>query len=454
MTKMLVWFSLAIAGCSIPTKHAGGGDDDATGDGGTGSDGGGSAGTTLVELSVLSTSFDGLPDTGATAVFLDPGGALIADGLVDGAGHAQADMPNGGSVTVIRIADQSSTERDVTMTTITSVKPGDKLVVGSTLSPRAFPGTPATMNVAFTPYAANYSYMFYTACGGIGGSSGAATIYLYDTCHGGTFDLVAVATSTSTPPDVRYVNLPNVTYAANGSITVPNTWMTSDSFMATLANVPVGISNLALTHSSYLGETPAAPGDVSADSPAPGVVSMTAAYVQGLGTRSQVDIALHDTNASGFQRFSARVASVAGTQGLDLSQEPLPWIVGALTETPTSIAWEQLNTGTPDVRLVTWAGHWAVGARTDYINWTIEDGTATTSLTLPGLPSKYGEYDPAQATSVVLGHGGVQYIDVDRLHGYDEARAYGPNLSDAFEDLGVFVDMPIQRRISRNALFL
>jgi hypothetical protein len=181
---------------------------------------------------------------------------------------------------------------------------------------------------------------------------------------------------------------------------------------------------------------------------------MTAAYVQGLGTRSQIEIGLHDQNATGFQRFSARVASVAGTQGLDLAQEPLPWIVGAVTETPTSIAWDQLDTGTPDVRFVSWAGHWTVGSRIDYINWTIEDSGATTSVTLPGLPSKYGEFDPAQATSVVLGHGGVQYVDIDRLHGYDEARAYGPNLMDPLEDLGVFVDMPIQRRTSRNALFL
>ena len=444
-----VVIALAVAaGCGSVrgTDGPDGGDD-------TGSDGPPPS-TTLVTLTVLSTSFDGMPDTGAIAVFADPSATSIADGLVDGAGHAQADMPDGGTVTVIRVNDQSATERDVAMTTITGVKPGDKLVVGETVSPRAFTGTPATMTVSFTPFGASYSHMFYTGCGGTGGSSGTATLFLYDACHGAAFDVVAVATSSSDPPDVRYVHVPNVTFAANGSVTVPNTWSESDSFTATLANVPVNLSNIVLTHSSFLGESPAMPGTAAIDSPTPGVVSMTAPYLVGLGTRSQIDIALHDVNASGFQQFSARVANNAGTQGLDLSQEPLPWIVGAPTETATSIAWDQLDTGTPDLRLVTWSGHWTVGARTDFINWTIEDGAATTSVTLPGLPAKYSEFDPAQATGVVLGHGGVEYIDYDRLQGYDDARNFGPNLSDVLDDLGVFVDMPVQRRTSRNALTL
>src|SRR3954453_13564306 len=97
MTKRLLWLGLALAGCSIQSKHAPGGDDDATSDGGT--DGSGSAATTIVEVSVLSTSFDGLPDTGAIALFRDPAGAVVGDGLVDSAGHAQADMPDGGTVT-------------------------------------------------------------------------------------------------------------------------------------------------------------------------------------------------------------------------------------------------------------------------------------------------------------------------------------------------------------------
>ena len=242
MTKTLLGLALVLAACSIAPKHAtGSGGDDATGDGGDGSDGGGSAATTMVELTVLSLDSDGLPDTGAVAMFVDPNGNLIADGLVDAAGHAQADMPDGGSVTVLRINDETPTHRNVGLTTITAVRPGDKLVVGDTASPTAFPGAPTTMAVTFTPYAANYSYMFYTACGGTGGSSGTASLSLYDACHGNTFDLLAVATSTDTPPDVRYVAIPNVPYVANGTITVPNAWSSTGSFMATLANVPANL---------------------------------------------------------------------------------------------------------------------------------------------------------------------------------------------------------------------
>lgn len=91
-----LWCALLCAGCGSVTATP-----DAGPSGGPGGDGGG-AGTTLVRLTVLSTVFDGQPDTGAIALFLDPSGAAIADGLVDAAGRAQADMPAGGSITVIR----------------------------------------------------------------------------------------------------------------------------------------------------------------------------------------------------------------------------------------------------------------------------------------------------------------------------------------------------------------
>ena len=449
----MLLFGVVLAACSIPPKHATGGDDDPTGDSGTGSDGG-SAATTMVEVTVLSLNADGLPDTGAVAMFLDPSGTLIADGLVDAAGHAQADMPGGGSVTVLRINDETPTHRDVGLTTITSVRPGDKLVVGDTASPMAFADAPTTMAVTFTPYAANYSYMFYTACGGTGGSAGNATLYLYNACHGSTFDLLAVATSSDTPPDVRYVAIPNVPYAANGSITVPNAWSTTGSFMATLANVPANLSSLSLTRSLYLGEATATTASTSIDTPHAGLVSVTAPYVQGLGTRSQITLGLHEQNASGFQTFVARVANTAGTQGLDLGQEPLPWIAGVVSETPTTVSWDQIGTGAPDVRLVTWSGYWSVGTRTDYVAWTVEDGDATSSLTLPGLPAKYAELDPTHQTTISLGHAAVQYLDYDRLNGYDEARKYGPQLGGPLEDLGVFVDEPVQVRISHSGFFL
>jgi len=449
----MLLFGVVLAACSIPSKHSGGGGDDTTGDGGTGSDGG-SAASTLVELTVLSLDDDGLPDTGAVAMFLDPAGTVISDGLVDAAGHAQADMPAGGSVTVLRINDETPTHRNVGLTTITSVRPGDKLTVGDMASPTAFPDAPTTMSVAFTPYAANYSYMFYTACGGTGGSAGTATLSLYNACHGSTFDLLAVATSSDTVPDVRYVAIPNVPYANNGSITVPNSWQSTGSFVATLANVPANLSSLSLTRSLYLGEAVAPTASGSVDAPQAGLVSVAAPYVQGLGTRSQISLALHEQNASGFQTFVARVANTAGTQGLDLGQEPLPWIAGVVSETATTVSWDQIGSGTPDVRLVTWGGYWTVGTRTDYISWTIEDANVTSSLALPGLPAKYAEFDPTLQTNISLGHAAVMYIDYDRLAGYDEARKYGPELGGPLESLGVFVDQPVQVRLSRSGFFL
>jgi hypothetical protein len=296
--------------------------------------------------------------------------------------------------------------------------------------------------------------MFYTPCGGTGGSSGTASLSLYNACHGTSFDLLAVATSTDDPPDVRYVAIPNVPYAANGTITVPNSWSSTGSFMATLANVPANLSSITLARELYLGEATAETASTSVDTPHAGLVSVTAPYVQGLGTRSQISLGLHEQNATGFQTFVARVAGTAGTQGLDLGQMQLPWIVGVVSETATTVSWDQLDGGTPDVRLVTWSGYWAVGTRTDYVSWTIEDGSATSSVTLPGLPAKYAEFDPAQATSISNGHAAVQYIDYDLLNGYDDARKYGPELGGPLESLGAFVDQPVQVRLSHSGFFL
>lgn len=434
------WCALLLAGCgSVP----------ATPD--AGSDGSGT-GATLVQLTVLSTAFDGQSDTGAIAVFQDPSGATIADGLVDAAGRAQADLPAGGSITVIRVVDSSATERDVAMTTIRGVKPGDQITVGTTESPTHFTGGSSMMTASFTPIAANYSYEFYTTCGGVGGSGGTAQLAFVDGCHGATFDLLSVATSTTDPPDVRYVYQTGLTYAANGSVTVPPSWTVAASFTATLTNVPNNLSDLELTHTTLLGKIAAAPITTGVTAPSAGVVAATTSYPPDIGTGAIATLALHNTNASGFQTLEARSTAVAATLGIDLAQQALPWLVGAPTGTLTGASWDQLEGGAPDVRLVTWNGHWTDGARTVFLNWTLEDGEHATSIALPALPAKYAAYDPGKASGVVVGRPSVLYLDYDALDGYDAARRYGPNLADSLTDLGVLTGRPLVRRLSRTPL--
>ncbi|HEX8114190.1 MAG TPA: hypothetical protein VF516_40955 [Kofleriaceae bacterium] len=418
------------------------------GGGGPGSDGGGT-GTTRVQLTVLSTVLDGQPDTGAIAVFQDPSGTMVGDGLVDAAGHAQADMPAGGSITVIRVVDPSDTARDVAMTTIRGVQPGDSITVGSTASPAAFTGGSSTMTASFTPFAANYTYMFYTTCGGVGGSGGTTQLAFVDGCHGATFDLLSVATSTTDPPDVRYIYQTGLTYAANGAVTVPNTWSSMASFTATLTNVPGNLSDLELTHATLLGKIAAAPVTTGVTSPSAGVVAATTSYPPAVGNGAITTLALHNSNASGFQTLEVRTQTVAATLGIDLAQQALPWLVGAPTGTLTGASWDQLEGGAPDVRLVTWNGHWTDGVRTVFVSWTFEDGEHTTSIALPALPAKYAAYDPGKASGVVVARPAVTYLDYDALDGYDAARRYGPNLGDSLTDLGVLTDRPLVRRLSR-----
>lgn len=437
------WFwTLLVCGCGSVTAKP-------LPDGGAPGDDGGGRGTTRVQLTVLSTSGDGAPDTAAIAVFQDPSGATIADGLVDGNGHAQADMPLGGSITVIRITDASDTVRDAALTTIRGVHPGDQIAVGATESPAHATGGSSTMTASFTPFSAGDTYAFYTACGSTGGSGGTAQLPFVDSCHGATFDLLSVAQSSSDPADVRYVYQTGLAYRAGGSVAVPNAWSTAASFTATLTHVPSSLADISVTRSTLLGAQPAAPSTAVVTQPAPGVVTATTPYPADVGNGAVIELALHHENAAGFQVFDVRTPGVAATQGIDLGQLVLPWIVAAPTGTLTGASWDQLEGGTPDVRLVTWNGHWSDGARTVFLSWTFEDGDHTTSLTLPALPTAYAAYDPARQIGVTVGRPQVTYLDVDVLDGYDAARRYGPAIGDPLSDLGVLTDRAVQRRTSR-----
>lgn len=288
------------------------------------------------------------------------------------------------------------------MTTIRGIKPGDQITVGATESPTHFTGGSSTMTASFTPIAASYRYAFYTTCGGVGGSGGTTQLAFVDGCHGATFDLLSVATSISDPPDVRYVYQTGLSYAANGSVTVPNSWGLAASFTATLTGVPSNLGDLVLTHATLLGKIAAAPIVTGVPAPSGSVVAATSSYPPDIGSGAIVTAALHNTNASGFQTLEVRSQAVAATLGIDLAQQVLPWLVGAPTGTLTGASWDQLEGGTPDVRLVTWTGHWAAGARTVFVNWTLEDGEHTTSVALPVLPAKYAAYDPGKAAGVAV----------------------------------------------------
>ena len=430
-----------------------------TPDGSGGRDGGGSDGSgadPTVYLTVLSTDGSGQPDAAAIAVFQDGTGAVVRDGLVAADGTAQAALPMGGSVTVIDVTMESMTNRLIQVTTISDVKPGDHLTVGSTRSPTAFDGAQATMTATFTPFSSDGYHSFTTSCGNsFGPVSGAgpstAPLPFYDACHGATFDLLSTVETSTSPPDDEYVYQTGLTYAANGNVTVPDTWTGMNDLAVTMTNTPADLSDLTVAHSGFMGEVDTATVSVAVP-PTPGVDSATVRYAP-VGTRGLTTISLRSTAESGLQQLEDRTNSVTSSLGIDMSQLQLPW-VGPAGETTTNVSWDQVDGGTPDARFVTWIGNWTDGNGTNNnLNWTIEDGKADSSITLPALPASYAMYDPSKVSGVRPMSGFVVYVDYANLDGYDQARPYGPNLKDPLNVLGVFVDQPLERRIS-HTMFL
>ncbi len=437
-TRQLLWCVLLGAGCgSVASSRLP--------DGGTGNND--AAAPVTVQLSVLTETYDGLPDTTAIAVFQDPSGALIVGGTVDATGHAQADMPFGGSVTVIRVVDVSATERTIGLTTIKGIKPGDQLTVGTTASPSRFAATGTALTASYTALAGNFDYSFATPCGpGVG-----TALTVFDACHNpalSTIDVLAVA-ATADASDIRYVYQPG-TPIAGATVAVPNAWREEASFTANVIGIPSGLSAMTVSHLTIMGSTVATQNTASvpAASLTASALPVTMLYPEA-GASTVLTTGLRNGNPSAFQVVDVRTNEVSNTEDLDLSQDPLPWINSTVSSTATGMSWTQAGSGTPDARITVWTAQLIDSTPATTVTWTVEDGEQTSSTVLPSrLPDAYAAYDPHNS-SVGLDNGLVYYVAYSNLDGYDAARPYGPNLmTPRLSDLGVFVGQPLQRRIS------
>ena len=400
-----------------------------------------------VRLTVLTDDLDGRPAAGAIAVFQDRAGALIADGPVDAAGPAPAALPDGGAVTGIRVDDSVPAVRTVAITTIRGALAGDALTVGNPASPRHFLGGSSTMTVQLGPSAPGGSYTLASACGAVTGATSAAVELPFTaSCHGTTFDLLAVSASNAVPPDVRYLYRTGLAYAAGGSVALSGSWNVAGRFEAALSPAPDDLGSVELTRATLVGATPAAAFSASVPQPAPGVVTAATPYFPGVGDGALLAATLRKRDTSVAQALEVRTGLITATWVFDL-RRIVPWVANA-TATPTGVSWDQTGAGAVDARLVTWRGSWSDGARTTHLTWTIEDGERDPSLTLPALPEAYAAYDPARASSVTVDAPSVIYLDYDILDGYGDARPLGPHLAVPLPDLGALAGRPLQRRIS------
>lgn len=406
-----------------------------------------------VRVTVLNSLGDGLPDVTAKVLFQDPQGALVVEVPVDAMGKAEAMLPLGGSVTVVRVTTDNPTQLFAVLTTVTAVKPGDDLTVGrkaaATITSQ---GGQTQMTATFFPTGDATSYQFFHTCGTSFASTSPVTLTFRDSCHGATFDLIGVASGgTLTTP--RFFRVQNINYSAGGSFTIPVGFSTMSNFTVNVMNTPADVSNISMTRSSMI-ENQAVAGQGVVGVPAAGTVSMVVPHPTSAGTRSQVQVFYNRTGATSSMRHEMHTSTIATPVNIDLAQLEIPWLATPAM-TATGGTWTAVTTaGTPDGQVMSYAGRWMEPTRLVTVSWRLIGPASMTGMQLPRLPAAYAHLDPqAQSVPVNIFTGSLTMVDYDVVAGYDEFRPLAETLVEAsFDDKGAFAGMPHQRRMSSMSL--
>lgn len=402
-----------------------------------------------VRVTVLNTLGDGLPDATAKVLFQDSQGALVQEATVDAMGKAEAMLPLGGMVTIVRITVDVPTQLSASLTTLTGVKPGDDLTVGrKAMATITNQGGQTQMTATFPLTGDATGYQFFHTCGSSFTSASPVTLTFRDSCHGSTFDLIGVATGgTVSPP--RFVRVTNINYSSGGSFAIPVGFSSMANFTVNVMNAPTDLSNISLTRSSMIENQAVASQSVAGVAGTP-AVSMVVPYATNAGTRSQVQVFMNRTGASNSIRHEMHTATIATPVNVELTQLEVPWFT-APSATVTGATWTAMTTlGAPDGQMMTWTGRWMDPTRLVAVTWKVIGPASMTGMPLPRLPATYAHLDPqAQTTPVTVLTGSLQMADYDVVSDYDAFRKMPETLLEAtFDDKGAFAGMPHQRRFT------
>lgn len=414
------------------------------------SDGSVDAPQATVSVTVLSPIGDGLPDPSAKVVFQDPDGAVVSDVAVDAMGHAEAVLPRGGTVSAIRLVVDTAAELSASVTTVLGVKPGDNLTLGLKANATVTTlGGQTQMKATFTPPAdGSGKYSFYTPCAlSIAGAS-PATLNFWDSCHGDTFDVLAVTTNAANGTPM-FLKESGVKYVSGGMFGINGLFTPMNNFTLILTNIADAVNSASVARASLNGNLPSFRFSVPIGDPPAGSTSVTLPYPQGFGTRSELSITMGRPDAQVPQRHEVHTDSLGPSATVDLGKLPLPWF-SDVTQTPTGGTWRMVaGGGAPDGMLTSWSGTWNDGARPISVAWKVVQPADLAGMKLPKLPAAYAMVDPGQQTAAVTPSGMSLYMaDYDTVAGYDELRQMPETLlTTTVGTMGAFVGKPFQRRI-------
>ena len=381
------------------------------------------------------------PMAGVKVAFIEPNGDLAGEPMTDVNGKASASVLPGASVTAVYVLSPTSHQIE----SITGVKPGDDLVIGTQHPDTTAAGT-FTVNVIAV--VGTLQYDVYGPCGSGTYVVPAAlrgprplgvvatvpvTLTMTADCVQSTMDLVATRMDT-TSTVVDYVELPNVAFTDGGMTTQVDPWTALATMTANYTNVPADINFVYPTErvpdsfgSGYFGYI----------APASGVAMST--WGMPLAKTAYFSTLITATDHTGTQDVYAIADGTKTSYGFDVGLTLLPWL-----DTPTiDLATAKITTpnagggGSGDAFVVNYrferpdpsSGGSGSGAINDVYTWRVWSPTVG-DVTLPKLPTDLADNNPT-ATDTDDG-GDARLFDLDLATGYDAVRAHLDSGYDAY----------------------
>ncbi len=333
----------------------------------------------------------GIGVSGLNVIFQTADDTVIAERVTDAAGLATADMPQGGSVTIIRNTLEEGQAR-TTAFTYTGVKPGDLLEL---TSPTARGTAPVTVQLAVPtpdPEEGLGIYTVITPCGANVGIAPTIEIQL-DGC--------GIETDFFVVDETGGAFLAHRTIAPTIDLSTEVVRQHRDTTLRALnapANIGIALDKRLVAGGFPLFQSTQTSPDVTVPVPDIGATAadqLVVARLEGAGIS---------------QRVASREPYNNNTATIDLADMLVPTIESALFD-GTAIAWVESTTGTRDFAIATLAD----GSMTR----VLAGSTIDPALRLPVLPSSYGiTVGPEASLSLTVGKVTGGYDEIrGRIHG-------------------------------------
>jgi hypothetical protein len=371
-----------------------------------------------VTVDVRTMNGDGLPQIGATVVFVDSDGTETR-AAADQDGKASAMVHPGATVTAIWL--QASGPRLVTML---GVEPGDEVRLGQ---PGSTPSSETGRGSITVPETGTPSQKYaFTACGGNAfEGTGPLTLTWNNYCDQADTDILVVAADAQGNYS-QYVYVGNVPNTQRAAVAVPGPWRFSETFDIAYTAPPAGTRYINVErhvrsgardlYSTYGG------GEVSG-----GTASFALPYSPMVGDDMEVETTLVATSTDEVYYADSKIRHRLApnpTLQVRLPDVALPYVAQSkLDLTARTVSWPQTAGGLlPDAVISDSYFYRDPGDASPQVMtwWRVIAPGGTTTLTLPTLPADLEELLP-RPTDIT--YNGTVMLVASSDHDYRQVRA-------------------------------